>query len=116
MIKLASLAKTQPWEVLHLACKHDDLDMAREAISNLTSSSIYKYSAEAEIDTTIWTQLSILTGAWQLEFLRLYVPGIQNSYGRPTGSLNDDFAEWAKEFDPKKYQEVDGVDGKRKRI
>jgi len=48
--------------------------------------------------------------------MRLYVPGISNAYGRPTGSLNDDFAEWAKEFDPKKYQEVDGVDGTRKRI
>jgi hypothetical protein len=39
-----------------------------------------------------------------LEFLRLYVPGIQTpTYGRPTGSLNDDFAAWAKDFDPKKY-------------
>jgi hypothetical protein len=27
-IRLASLAKIQPWQVLHLACKHDDLDMA----------------------------------------------------------------------------------------
>jgi hypothetical protein len=117
MIKIASLAKTQPWEILHLACKHDDLDMARTAISNLTTSSICTYSAESKIDTTIWTQLSTLSGAWQLEFLRLYVPGIQTpTYGRPTGSLNDDFAAWAKDFDPKKYQEADGVDGKRKRI
>jgi hypothetical protein len=115
-IRLASLATTQPWQVLHLACKHDDLDMARTAISNLTTSAMRKPSADGTIDTTMWTQLSMLTGSWQLEFLRLYITGIRLTYGSHVGGLNDKFAIWGKDFDPKKYQEAEGVDGKRKRI
>jgi len=55
--KLASLAKTQPWEVLHLACQQDDLDLARTAISNLTSALIHKASTITPIDKNIWTKL-----------------------------------------------------------
>jgi len=103
MIRLASLAKTQPWEVLHLTCKQDDLDMAREAISNLTNSSIHKPLTKTLIDTTIWTQLSMLSEAWQLEFLRLCFTGTHGlTYSTPTGNLNDNFAVWAKDFNPKK--------------
>ena len=55
--RLASLAKTQPWEVLHLACQQDDLDLARTAISNLTSALIHKASTITPIDKNIWTKL-----------------------------------------------------------
>jgi hypothetical protein len=116
-IRLASLAKTQPWEVLHLACEQDDLDMARTAICDLTTALIHKPSTTTPIDKNIWTKLSPLTRSWQLEFVQLYMIGTQTCcYGSAVGSLNDKFALWAKEFDPDKHQEVDGVDGKRKRI
>jgi hypothetical protein len=116
-IRLASLAKAQPWEVLHLACEQDDLDMARTAISNLTTALIHKSSNTTSIDKNIWTKLEPLTEPWRMEFFRLYMSGTQiSAYGLVVGCLNDKFAVWAKEFDPDKHQELDGVDGKRKRI
>jgi hypothetical protein len=116
-IRLASLAKTQPWEVLHLACHQNDLDMARTAISSLTTALIHKPSNTTLVDKNIWTKLGPLTGPWRMEFFRLYMSGTQiSAYGLVVGCLNDKFAVWAEEFDPDKHQEVEVVDGKRKRI
>lgn len=107
--RLANLAKTKPWEVLHFACEQDDLDMARTAISNLTTALIHKPAAAKPTDKNIWTKLSPLPWRWQLEFVRLYMHGTQNSgYGSAVGSLNENFAVWAKDFDPKKYEEGEG--------
>lgn len=116
--KIAHLAKRKPWEVLHLANDQQDLDMGRTAISHLSDALIHPTLTPSR-EVTLWDNLGKLSGAWQLEFLRLYMPATRLYWTKDklalSGDLNSDFGTWANDFDPKKYQQADGT-GKRKRI
>ena len=120
---VAQKSTHMPWRVLALACKQDDVDLARTAISNLSEKVIHD-ATQAGNQTTLWNNLSTLSPIWQLEFLRLYMPSTRrfefnngrNPYQPLTGAYNaspsrviggqldGDFATWAKLFDPKRYE------------
>lgn len=102
-------SRTVPWEVLVLACNRNDLDMARVAISNLNEELIHD-SKQPGSQRGFWDKLSKLSGSWQLEFLRLWMPRTtQHQTSRPyqsnvlhtSGELDMNFDTWAKKFDPK---------------
>jgi hypothetical protein len=110
--KLNAVAWQEPWEVLYIACEEGDLELGREAISNLYPHRLHTLSSPNR-DITLWSNLSKLSGAWQLEFLRLFMPAIRKDGSALVGELNADVATWAKLFNPKKYE--DDATGVRKR-
>jgi hypothetical protein len=118
--RIASWAKTWPWEVLTLASSLDDVDMGRTAISNLTEDSVHK-AKEGDSDKTVFDNIRQLSGPWQLEFLRLFFRSTTRQSRNSTighnvvGNLDMAFDIWYKNFNPARYEETD-LNGKRKRI
>jgi len=110
--KLNAVAWQEPWEVLCIACEEDDSELGREAITNLYPHRLHTLSSPKR-DITLWSNLSNLSGAWQLEFLRLFMPAIRRDGSALVGEINADVATWAKLFNPKKYDE--NATGVRKR-
>jgi hypothetical protein len=113
---VAQKSTNMPWQVLALACDQDDVKLARTAISNLSDKFIHDAERNGK-QTALWDNLSKLNAAWQLEFLRLYMPSTRrfecneyNPYGGVSksnilgGQLDGNFATWAKLFDPTRYE------------
>lgn len=113
--KLNSMAWQEPWEVLYIACDEGDLELGREAITNLYPHRLHPTDGPAR-NVTLWRNLSKLSGAWQLEFLRLFMPATRLDASALVGELNTNVASWAKLFNPKKHEVVGNGGGKRKRI
>ena len=106
--RLVHLAKAEPWEVLYIACDWDDLWVGRRAIAQLSNRLIHTVPPQTS-DANIWLRLGPLSHAWQVAFLRLYMPttwqGLNPQSNIPTptiGELNSSFTTWANNFDPKK--------------
>jgi hypothetical protein len=106
--RLAHLAKITPWEVLYIACEWDDVWMGRRAIAQLSDRSFHTASPNVN-DPKIWARLEPLSHAWQVAFLRLYMPATKQGIDPKThiryavvGALDGNFAIWADKFDPKK--------------
>lgn len=104
--RLAHLAGTSPWEVLYIACDWDDLWMARNAIAQLSDKSIHTATTNV-LDRKIWDRLKPLSHAWQVAFLRLYMPATRQGINTQThtrtptvGVLDSNFATWADNFNP----------------
>jgi len=113
---VAQKSTHMPWQVLALACDQDDVNLARTAISNLSNKFIHDAKQNGD-QTVLWDNLSKTNAAWQLEFLRLYMPSTRrfecneyNPYGGVSksnvlaGQLDGNFATWGKLFDPKRYE------------
>jgi len=113
--RLAARALLNPWELLHLACDHDDLELGRTAIENLYPRRLYDFVG-SDRSTAGWIGLSKLTVAWQSEFLRLLMPGPRTHKTISLKELNSDCRDWANKFTPKTSQEVAAGNGKRKRV
>lgn len=111
---LPIFAEVYPWDILYLACDEDDIAMGRLAISKLNETKL-GLTNSANQDSTIWTKLSKLSAPWQLEIIRLFMPGIRMTASTLNGELDMDFNTWAQKFEPKKYQEVVVHSEKRKR-
>jgi hypothetical protein len=105
--RLARLAQTAPWDILYLACGEDDLWLGQIAISHLSNKLIHTLPVDAG-DNNIWKRLAPLSYAWQIAFLKLYMPRtrqFRDSRGiasETRGELDANFGTWANNFDPKK--------------
>jgi hypothetical protein len=112
--KLASLALFNPWELLHLACDHDDLKLGRTAIAYIVPRRLYDFVG-SDRSTDGWISLSKLSPAWQSEFLRLLMPGPRTHNTVLLMELDPECRVWAEKFSPKTHQDVVDGCGKRKR-
>lgn len=75
--RLAQLAMQDPWGVLLLASDENDIEVARDAISNLTAKIIFGGGGAigGPRDSPVWwSRLSKLRLTWQLELSRLCLP------------------------------------------
>ena len=113
--RLASLAVFHLWELLHLACDHDDLKLGRTAIEHLYPQRLYDFVG-SDRSTAGWIGLSKLSVAWQTEFLRLLMPGPRTHKTILLMELNSECRDWADKFTPKTSQEAAAENGKRKRV
>ena len=107
--RVASLAISNPWEVLVLACNQNDVTMGQTAISNLSDQYIHE-GAGVGYSRALWGNISKLSSAWQLEFLRLYMISTRriNSGSLIVGHFDGNFSVWARQFNPEKYERHDG--------
>jgi hypothetical protein len=71
---LIRIAWHQPWEILHFACDHDDVELGRAAISEFYYGHFFPFIG-SDRSTVGWTNLKKLSQAWQSEFLRLLLRG-----------------------------------------
>lgn len=113
---LATLAKIEPWGVLHLASDMDDVDLAKVAISSFSASNIHGGNESSGASgKNWWLQLSKLRGCWQLELCRLCIPSTKwttqytnSSYQSITSTLgatfSTDFQGISQRFDPNKLE------------
>jgi hypothetical protein len=114
--RVAFLAISNPWEVLVLACNQNDVAMGQTAISNLSDQWIHE-GAAVSYSLALWGNISKLSSAWQLEFLRLYMISTRriNSGSLVVGHFDVNFGVWAKQFSPEKYERPGG-DGRRDQV
>jgi len=107
-VRVAFLAIGNPWEVLVLACNQNDVDMGRTAISHLSDQLIHSGTA-VSYSSALWGNISKLSSAWQLEFLRLYMTSTRriNSGSLIVGHFDGNFATWATQFNPEKYERLE---------
>jgi hypothetical protein len=113
--QLRCLAMSHPWEVLHIACKKNNLELGRSAIFNLFADRLYDFVG-SDRSTAGWTGLSKLSDSWKAEFLRLLLPGSQKHDTILLMELDSHAYLWCDKFDPEGYQEESDVNGKRKRL
>jgi hypothetical protein len=114
--RVAFLAITNPWEVLVLACDQNDVTMGQTAIFYLSDQLIHE-GAGVGYSMTLWENISKLSSAWQLEFLRLYMTSTRriNSGSLVVGHFDGSFSVWAKHLNPEKYERHDGG-GRRNKV
>jgi hypothetical protein len=113
--KLFSSAFDQPWELLHLACDCDDIELGRKAIRGLSPRRLQDFAGSNRY-TTGWTSLSKLSDSWRSEFLRLLMPGSRMVDFISIEDLDTNTRIWSKTFNPVRYTQDVDADGKRKRV
>jgi hypothetical protein len=72
-LRLRCLADQHPWEILHIACNKDNLELGRYTIRSLWYR-LYDFVG-SDRGTAGWIGLSKLSDSWKAEFLRLLLPG-----------------------------------------
>jgi hypothetical protein len=116
--RVAFLAITNPWEVLVLACDQNDVTMGQTAIFYLSDQLVHE-GAGVGYSMTLWENISKLSSAWQLEFLRLYMTSTRriNSGSLVVGHFDGSFSVWLNTSIPRNMNAMTGeVDGTKSRV
>jgi hypothetical protein len=112
--RLHCLASRHPWEVLHIACNKDNLELGRSAIRSLWYD-LYDFVG-SDRETAGWIGLSSLSDSWREEFLRLLLSGPERHDTILLMEIDSDCYEWSDKFTPAGYQEGSESNGKRRRL
>jgi hypothetical protein len=112
--RLRCLADQHPWEILHIACNKDNLELGRYAIRSLWFR-LYDFVG-SDRKTPGWIGLSKLSDSWKAEFLRLLLPGPERHDTILLMELDSETFHWSEKFNPGGYQEESDMNGKRKRV
>jgi len=113
--QLVSIAWQHPWGVLQIACKKDNLELGRRAITYLFPRRLYDFVG-SDRSTKGWTELSKLSDSWKAEFLRLLLPGPERHDTILLMEIDSESYDWSVNFNPGGYQEERDENGKRKRV